>query len=147
MAYKRPPPNSFFQRGSPADLSFRTVDHWPLQMEARQKLIQPIDLTCCGKVQIEIRNADTNAAAVMLELVAIGDGDTEQSLGVSRVASRPDLTKDPVIPVPETLDFIVPPNLSIGLVQEFKVVFGRMLAHSDRSARIAIARFLLAPRL
>ncbi|MGO9258434.1 MAG: hypothetical protein ACLQU1_19270 [Bryobacteraceae bacterium] len=141
----RPPPNSHFERGSPADLTFRTVDHWPLQMEARQKLIQPIDLACCALVQVEIRNADSAAAGVTMELVAIGERG-EQSLGMAHVSSLPDLTKDPVTPVPETLDFAVPARLPIGLVEEFKVVFRRTRPHNDRSARIAIARFLLAPR-
>jgi hypothetical protein len=142
----RPPPNSYFQRGSPADLTFRTVDYWPLQMEAHQKLIQPIDLACCAMVQVEIRNADPAAAAIVLELLAIGNGGAEQSLGMAPVNSRPDLTKDPVTPVPETLDFAVPARLPIGMVQEFKVVFRRTRPHHDKSARIAIARFLLAPR-
>src|SRR6185369_14348504 len=42
--YHRPPPNSYLRKGTPAKLSFRTPDHWPLVMEAHQKLDQPIDL-------------------------------------------------------------------------------------------------------
>jgi hypothetical protein len=144
--HNRPPPNSYVQRGSPADVSFRTVDHWPLQMEARQKLIQPIDLACCGIVQVEIRNADPVPAAITVELVVIGDAGAEQSLGTAPVTTHADVTKDPVTPVPETLNFAVPPSLPIGLVQEFKVVFQRTRQHNDKSARIAIARFLLSPR-
>jgi len=141
----RPPPNSFLQRGTPAELSFRTVDHWPLQMEARQKLIQPIDLACCAKVQMEILNADKNAAVIQLELVAIGERGAEQSLGAAPINSRPDASQDPVKPVGETLDYVVPPALGIGIVEEFKVVFRRARVQSDHSARIAISRFLLVP--
>src|ERR1035437_1812291 len=42
--YARPPKTSFFQRGSPAVLSFSSTDHRPLQMEARHKLDQSIAL-------------------------------------------------------------------------------------------------------
>jgi hypothetical protein len=142
----RPPLNSHFERGSPAQLTFRTVDHWPLQMEAHQKLIQPIDLSCCAMVQVEIRNADSAPASVGVELLAVAQSGAERSLGTTPVNSRPDLSKDPVTPVPETLDFAVPAIPPVGLVDEFKVVFRRTRTHSDRSARIAIARFLLAPR-
>jgi hypothetical protein len=142
----RPPPNSYFERGTPADLSFRTVDHWPLQMEARQKLIQPIDLACCAKVQVEIRNADKNAAGISLELFAIDDDGGELSLGMRAVTSRPDTSKDPPDPVAETLDFAVPGSPPIGMVQEFKVAFRRIRLNADKSARIAIDRFLLSPR-
>jgi len=142
----RPPPNSLMERGSPADLSFRTVDRWPLQMEAHQKLIQPIDLACCAKVDVEIRNGDPNAASVTLELVVLGGGSFERSLGTAPVLSRPDGTKDPILPVPETLDFAVPASPPLGMVDEFKVVFRRTRLHNDKSARIAISRFLLVPR-
>jgi hypothetical protein len=143
----RPPPNSFMERGSPAELSFRTVDRWPLQMEAHQKLIQPIDLRCCSAVQVEIRNADKDASVITVELVAIGgDHGAEYSLGTAPVTSRPDAAKDPVTPVPETLNFAVPPITPAGMVDEFKVVFRRTRIYGDKSSRIAIARFLLVPR-
>src|ERR1035438_7910264 len=56
--YARPPKTSFFQRGSPAVLSFTSTDHRPLQMEARHKLDQSIALSCCSAIRLEIRNAD-----------------------------------------------------------------------------------------
>ena len=55
---RRPPPTSILQRGSPAALAFSTVDHWPLNMEAIQKLDEPIDLSCCSALRVEIWNAD-----------------------------------------------------------------------------------------
>jgi len=142
----RPPPNSILERGTPAELSFRTVDRWPLQMEAHQKLVQPIDLRCCSEVQVEIRNADKDAEAITVELVAIGGDGGAQSLGTAPVTSRPDATRDPITPVPETLDFAVPASLPAGMVDEFKVVFRRARLYGDKSSRIAVARFLLVPR-
>jgi hypothetical protein len=141
----RPPANSFQQTGTPAELSFRTVDLWPLNMEARQKLIQPIDLACCAAVEIEIRNAETTAAWVQVELFAIGEKG-EQSLGLAPLHSRPDPSQNPIVAVPETLRFVVPAHVTIGMMQDLKVVFRRMRAQAHRSAKIAIDRFLLVPR-
>ena len=76
----RPPPNSFFQRGSPAALAFSTTDHWPLEMEAHQKLEEPLDLSCCRAVRVDIWNADRYPGTVALELFAI-DGERSTSLG------------------------------------------------------------------
>ncbi|MDR3702320.1 MAG: hypothetical protein P4L56_21915 [Candidatus Sulfopaludibacter sp.] len=137
----RPPRNSFFQRGSPAKLSFSTTDHWPMQMEAHQKLEQDIDLSCCGRIQIGVSNADRYPGTVTLELLAGGF-----SLGKAMVTSVPDLSKDPVQPVSETLDYAVPAELAGRPINEFKVVYQRLRGRTDKSCKVAIERFVLVPR-
>ena len=137
----RPPRNSFFQRGSPAKLSFSSTDHWPLQMEAHQKLEQDIDLSCCGKIQIGVSNADRYPGTVTLELLAGGF-----SLGKALVTSVPDLSKDPVQPVSETLDYPVPAELAGHAINEFKVLYQRLRGRTDKSCKVAIERFVLVPR-
>ena len=105
--YARPPKTSFFQRGSPAALSFSSTDHRPLQMEARHKLDQPVALSCCSAIRLEIRNADRYPGTISLELVLINNeqpGAPSLNLGRSNVTSRPDFSRDPVVPVPETLE-------------------------------------------
>ena len=134
---RRPPSTSILQRGSPAALSFSTVDHWPLNMEAIQKLDEPIDLSCCRMVRIEIWNADRYPETVALELSA-----DDKLIGSAPVRSTPDLRADPVIAVPETLDF---PISGGGSCTELKVTFRRARSRADKSARIAIERFLLVP--
>jgi hypothetical protein len=69
-----------------------------------------------------------------------------QSLGRSVVASMPDINKDPVTPVRETLDFAMPAAPVIEAFDEFKVVFLRDRRRMDKSAKIAIDRFVLVPR-
>ncbi len=137
----RPPANSFFQRGSPAKLSFSTTDHWPLQMEAHQKLEQDIDLSCCSRIQLGISNADRNPSTITLELQA---GDF--SLGKAMVTSTPDLSKETTQPVSETLDYNVPPELAGHPIRSFKVIYQRLRGRTDKSVRIAIERFVLIPR-
>jgi hypothetical protein len=145
----RPPPRSFFRRGSPAALFFRTTDHRPLLMEARHKLDQPIDLRCCGGIRLVVANADRYPGTVTLELL-LSDTHARQagslSLGKVAVQSRPDLRQDPVEPVSETLDYAIPRSTVLGQFDEFIVLFHRDPMRIDRSARIAIERFVLTPR-
>jgi hypothetical protein len=145
----RPPPASFFRRGNPAALFFRTTDHRPLLMEARHKLEQPIDLRCCGSIRLVVANADRYPGTVALELV-LSDTRAGQagslSLGKVAVQSHPDFRKDPVDPVEETLDFPIPRSTVLSQFDEFIVLFHRDPMRIDRSARIAIDRFVLAPR-
>jgi hypothetical protein len=143
--YHRPPSNSFRRKGSPAALSFSTTDRWPLEMEARQRLDQPIDLACCRKIQVQIWNADRYPGTVSLELSLIdSEAGNVISLGGTPVQSQPDLKKEPVTAVAEMLDFSVPPGMS-GPFNELKVSFRRDRSRGDKSARIAIERFLLVP--
>jgi len=147
--YARPPQNSYFQRGNPAALSFSTTDHRAMQMEAHHKLEQFVDLRCCSRIQLELRNADRYPGTVTVELVLLNSdfpATGAQSLGRALVSSKPDISKDPVTPVPETLDFAMPAQPSIEAFDEFKVVFLRDRWRMDKSAKIAIDRFILVPR-
>ena len=148
--YSRPPKTSFFQRGSPATLSFTSTDHRPLQMEARHKLDQSVALSCCSAIRLEIRNADRYPNSISLELVLMaGDrpGAPALSLGRINVTSRPDVSGDPVVPVPETIEFPVPATASLDTFNEFRVVFLRNWRRADKSAKLAIDRFILVPRI
>jgi hypothetical protein len=148
--YARPPKTSFFQRGSPAALSFSSTDHLPLQMEARHKLDQPVALSCCSAIRIEIRNADRYPNTVALDLVVINNeepGAPALDLGHNSVVSRPDINQDPVTPVSETLTFPIPTDATLDSFDEFKVVFMRARRRMDKSAKLAIDRFILIPRI
>jgi hypothetical protein len=134
---RRPPPTSILQRGSPATLAFSTVDHWPLNMEAIQKLDEPIDLSCCRALRVEIWNADRFPGTVALELYA-----DDRLLGSMPVRSAPDLQRDPIVAAPESLEF---PITAGGMCTELKVTFRRARTRADKSARIAIERFVLVP--
>jgi len=140
--FYRPPPNSFFQRGSPAALAFSTTDHWPLEMEAHQRLEEPLDLGCCRAIRVDIWNADRFPGTVALELFVI-DGRKSTSLGEAPVRSAPNLKTDSVMAVPESLEFTVPAGT--GECSELKVIFRRDKSRQDKSARIALERFQLVP--
>ena len=146
--FARPPHNSFLKRGNPAKLSFRTTDHRPLQMEARHKFDQPIDLRCCSQIQVAIRNADRQEGSTSLELVLMN---TEvrpvlrQSLGVAPVMPAGEQAKG-AVGVLQTLEFAIPAKSALDEFNEFQVIFVRDLQRMDKSAKIAIERFILVPR-
>jgi len=141
--FRRPPPNSYFRRGTPSALSFSTPDHFPMQMEARQKLEQAISLRCCSRLQMVLLNADPSPRAIWLELILIDRNlpNTAQSLGKAPVTSVPQRREA----VPETLDFPFPLSPHLDQFDEIKVIFNRATGRMDRSARVSIERFVLIP--
>jgi hypothetical protein len=143
--FTRPPANSIVQRGTPTATSFKTVDMWPLEMEAHQRLDREIDLSCCSKIRVDVLNADKHPGTVTVELGLILRAGPPLRLGPEPIRSTPDLFVDPVKPVAETLEFDIPSYAQRDF-DEFDVIFHRSRERVDRSARISIERFLLVPR-
>ena len=147
--FAKPPSTSILQRGTPSKLGYSTTDHIPLQMEAHQKLETAIDVRCCSRIQLEVLNADRYAGTLSLELMLVNNEHVLPAwvtLGTVPVTSQPDLSRDPVMPMREMLDFTVPAEAGIEQFNEFKIVFHRMRQRSDKSAKLSIERFVLIPR-
>lgn len=134
----RPPATSILQRGNPAEYAYRTTNRGRLNMDAIQKFDDPVDFACCSRLRVELWNADRYPDTVALEVEL-----DETSLGAMPVKSKPDLAKDPVVAVLETIDFPIPAG--IAPVTELKVVFQRARVRADKSARMSIERFVLLP--
>jgi hypothetical protein len=130
-----PPQKSYSRWGSPTTLSFLTTDHATMAMQAHQKLEHPIDLSCCGEIQIAISNADRYPGTVALELILMDNG-LSQSLGTVPVPTRSEAV----------LSFAIPASSAVREFNELEVVYHRDRVRTDRSARIAIERFVLVPR-
>jgi hypothetical protein len=130
-----PPKKSYTRWGNPETLSFLTTDHAIMNMQARQRLEHPIDLGCCGEIQIAISSADKYPGTVALELILI-DGGAPLSLGTAAVPFHPEAV----------LSFTIPLGSPIRRFNELEVVFHRDRVRIDRSARISIQRFVLVPR-
>ena len=143
---ERPPASSHFDRASPAAVAFKTVDHSPLKMEARQKLDRSIDVDCCAEIRVVVWNADPQPGTVALELFLI-DGRHPAtwplSLGAALVTSAP-LRQESANQ--ETLGFAVPSPAPLRQFDQLRVAYRFAAQRQDKSARIAIARFLLIPR-
>jgi len=143
----QPPPSSFVTHGTPVNMVFRAPDRRMLFMEAHQNLGKLLNLECCSAIRIEIRNADPFRDTVDLELVLIDTREGEQgsqSLGRAPVESVPEGSN--AAPVKETLTFPIPPHPSITRFDELAIRFPRRHPRADRSAKIAIDRFVLVPK-
>jgi hypothetical protein len=136
----RPPRRSVIRRGSASELSFRTTDGWPMEMEAHQKLEPPVNAQCCSQIRLAIRSMDEYPGTVSIELILV---DTRlpispgQSLGTAP-AGTPS-------PTEQILSFRIPPSSAVQEFDELKLVFHRDRMRVDKSAKIAIDRFVLVP--
>lgn len=137
---ERPPRRSIIRRGSAAELSFHTTDGWRLEMEARQKLDPPVSAHCCSEIHVEIQNNDPFPGTVALQLSLIDTSvpfNLVQKLGAVPVGS-PSAGE-------QTLNFPFPAKMELEKFDEIKIVFRRDWPHIDKSARIAIERFVFVP--
>lgn len=148
---QHPPRTSRQEHGSPELVNIRSTDRRPLSVEAHDHLGSMLDLDCCSRIQVAIRNADQYPETVSLELILINTsvpGKPSQSLGTMMVKStRPwKLYDEPSKSVSETLNFVIPRHASIRRFDEVMVVFRLDAARADAGPKIAIDRFVLVPR-
>ena len=135
----RPPRGAVIRRGSASELSFHTTDGGPMEMETHQKLDSPIDIRCCTQIQLAVQDTDPYPGTVSLELILIDaeSASAAQSLGTA-AAGPPSLAE-------QILSFPIPPGSALRKFDEIKVVFHRARLRADKSAKIAIERFVLVP--
>ena len=137
---ERPPRRSIIRRGSTSELSFHTTDGVRLGMEAHQKLDPPVSVGCCTRIDLAIRNMDPYPGTVSLELVLI-----DTSVAINLVQSLGRVLAGSSSPAEQVLSFAIPPAAALRQFDEIKVVFHRDRIRADKSARIAIERFVLVP--
>ena len=145
---RRPPKTSIVIRGTPVKKSFRSTGLIPIKMEAHQNLGKLIAVSCCSKIQIAVLNTDHYPGTVHLELILVNSsaaGEPRQTLGMQTVESAPGQISEEVRPMTETLTFPMPANPLIREFDEFSIRFERARFREDRSARVAIERFILIP--
>lgn len=145
----RPPPGAFFQRGTPVALFYATTDHSRMLMEAHQKLDHDIDMRCCRAIRIALSNADRFPGTVSLELILIDAQTTGRravSLGSHKVNAFPQTSGWPVSPVSDLIEFPMPASSDLRQFNEIQIVIHRDPVRMDKSARMAIQRFILVPR-
>jgi hypothetical protein len=128
---RRPPPNSFVAKSTPAEQRYHTVDRWPMSMDAIQPLRSPLDVSCCSAIRVWIRNRDLATASLEMLLI---DSSSGQKLSLGALATTS-----------EALTFRVPASEQ----QRFdtiKIAFWRGASFVDKSVKIAIERFEFLPR-
>jgi len=146
----QPPETSRQAHLSPDKVDIRSTDLRPLSIEAHDHLGNLIDLDCCSRIQIAIRNADRYPETVSLELVLVNTslpGNPSQSLGSIMVKSTLAWKLyDKRPPVSETLTFAIPQSSALQRFDEVKIVFRLASLRADAGAKIAIDHLVLVPR-
>lgn len=146
----RPPKTSRQAHASPDKVEIRSTDRRPLSIEAHDYLGSLINLDCCSRIQVSIRNADRYPDSVSLEVILLDTSKPNrpsQSLGALMVKStRPWRIYERPPAVSETLNFPVPARASLRQFDEVWIVFRLDRARADSAARIAIDHFVLVPR-
>ena len=146
----QPPKTSRQAHASPETVDIRSTDRRPLSIEAHDHLGNLIDLNCCSRIQIAIRNADRYPETVSLELVLVNTSlpsRPSESLGSMVVKStRPWNIYAKPAPTSETLNFAIPRRPTLQRFDEVRIVFRLDRARADAGAKIAIDHFVLVPR-
>ena len=147
---RHPPPQSREAQGTPEVLEIHSTDWRPLSMEAHQNLGDLVDLSCCSRVEISIRNADRYPRSISLELVLVDNSSPTksfESLGRTVVDSTPTPSMDENSPPKaELLKFAIPPNGALRHFDEVAVVFRLDGYRAHTGAKIGIDHFTLVPR-
>jgi hypothetical protein len=130
--WRQPPPWSVRKQGKPTEVSFHTTNGRPMQMSADQKLNGPVDMAWCARIQVLIARVGDDPA--VFELI-LSDSESRrfESLGIVEAAGN-------------ILDFPIPASVALDQFDEIRVVYHRPANSSERSARIAIEGFVIAPR-
>lgn len=143
----KPPPTSFRMRGAPDETRFRSTDSIGLMMEAHQTLPNRVDLSCCNRVELGIRNADTYPGTVEIELILIDSSlpsYAAESLG--RVAVDPGASQfGRGRPRAENLSFPVALSRTLESFTEVTIRFHLSNSRSTVSPKIAIDELVLIP--
>jgi hypothetical protein len=135
----RPGEDAIRKSGDPTELTYRAVDHSSLVMQARQPLPQPIDLSCCGAIDLVLRNREAQPDTIYIELALMdskGGKPREQSLSGKRLPASAATSTNQA-----TLRFDLPGAPEIRSFDEIVVWFHLDESRRVRSANLAIDRF------
>jgi hypothetical protein len=145
-----PGANAHVAHGSPLTAMIRSSDSRPLLMAAHQQLGAPIDLTCCSRIEVAIRNGDLRPGSLALGLYFTDStlpGKPSQFLDAQPILSnRSGSFSAGHAPEDEILSFPIRNDGQIRKFDEITVVYLAGVAHSTDGAKIAIRSFTLFPR-
>jgi hypothetical protein len=143
----QPTAKAVAQFGNPTTIGFHSADGSALWMEAHQSLVRTITLDCCNAIQVVIDNAEVQPKGMAMELMLRNTavaGKPYVSLGIQNVSEQHN-NSHANGSGSQTLTFHVPREIKLGRFDEFKVWFRLQWWRGDKSARIAINRFVLVP--
>jgi hypothetical protein len=132
--------------GRPDEIGFHTTDSTPLIMEAHQFLPNHIDLACCSRIEVDVRNADGFPGTIAVELL-LNDSTVPLvrpvSLGQSVVTELESIQEKSRN---VTLNFAIPESPSISGFNQITFRFYPNFKRRTVSPRVAIRDLILIPR-
>ena len=144
----RPPHEAIDMNGNPAELRFRSTDETPLIMEAHQKLGGDVELECCERIEVVMRDADTHPGTVALEVILSESELWTNSLSLGRIAVsaiqpfghlRQRLGQ-------RTVSFPVPHSSSMPVFNEVTIRFHLDSSRWTFSPKMAVEELVMIPR-
>jgi hypothetical protein len=146
-----PGPNATVAHGDPLDKDIRSIGFVPLKMEAHQKLAQPVLLSCCGQVRVDVENYDNHPGEIAVEVLLTDSAAPKRGqtlyLGQQPIlSSQPSRFAQKQDPVGETLNFDIPIQSPIRKFDEITVVFSSSFSRVQLGSKVAIDDFELMPR-
>lgn len=144
-----PMPDSFRGEGDPEGMNLRSMDGRPLRVEARQNFGRIIDLRCCSRIQLQVRNNDRYPGTIRVELL-LRDSRVPKlsmvSLGSYELRSTQRFRLYDYRPaVQETVDYAVPRGAAP--FDEAVVRFHLDHTRDRRAAKVAVEAFVFVPYL
>jgi hypothetical protein len=141
----RPGPDAHIVPGDPTKSQIKSTDHYPIVMEAHQRLAKPMETGCCRTLQVNVVNADAVPGTITLDVVlkdASGKPGSTVRLGTQIVVSS---TVSPMPlhrgPVQETLVFQFPRGAKNKRFDEIAVRVRPESSRSLTAPSIAIESF------
>jgi hypothetical protein len=148
---RKPRPTARVVQGSSLKATVRSTDWYPLIMEAHQPLGTPIDLGCCGGIDIVVQSADRRDGPIALELWVRGKDMPDARgyyLGTATLPSSevPAATRgNEAAPVEERLSYVVPSRMEGVKFDEIAVEVRSPPSRWREGAKIGIVKFVLEP--
>jgi len=148
--HRDPGKNAHQDHGEPTGVNIRSTGLSPLIMEAHQSLGSSIDLSCCGALEMEIKNGDNLPGKIVMAVVLTDTHRSSQpSLSLSGqtiVSSEPGHFFIKSSPVEEKLRFSIPPRREIEKFDEITVIYFPPPDRAIVGLKVAIEQFELLPR-
>jgi hypothetical protein len=136
--------------GDPVAASIFSTGWIPLAMQAHQTLAQPVELGCCGEMQVTVRNGDNRRGRIDVGVLLTDStvaGRPTMDLGIKPIVStEPQNFSIKVNPVHEDLTFAIPAGRGIRKFDEITVFFFPDEQRSTLGARVGIEQFELMPK-
>jgi hypothetical protein len=140
--YTEPGANAHVVKGRKStNVDVRSTDVLPLEMQARQNVGMPVDLSCCRAIDVALTNAEKGPARVG---VLLTDRTKPSRPFVSLGAKTMEPAEDGA-PAKQVVEFTIPQHATIRSFNEIVVMFDRGPQGRRRGAKVAVESFTLEP--